>query len=285
MINSKQLFSDFIVKISLEESPEELSAIGYMVLESVFGISKADILSNKMIEISPYFEMRLNEIAERINSEEPIQYILGKAWFYGREFKVHSAVLIPRPETEELVDYVIRKYRSSNNTDQLVMVDIGTGSGCIAISLSLELHSKIFATDVSEDALNLAKQNNHILEADVTFLKHDILNEEFPFSNVDLVVSNPPYIVPSEESEMKTNVVKFEPHLALFTPTDDPLIFYKKIALKSATSLKKNGVLITEINERFGTEVVNICSANGFLDVEIMKDMQGKDRFVVGRKN
>jgi release factor glutamine methyltransferase len=284
MINSKQLFSDFIVKISLEESPEELSAIGYMVLESVFGISKADILSNKMIETSPYFEMRLDEIAERINSEEPIQYILGSAWFYGRQFKVHSNVLIPRPETEELVDYVIKKYQTLNNIDQLIMVDIGTGSGCIAISLSLELPAKIFATDISEDALRLAKQNNHILEGEVTFLRHDILNEELPFANVDLVLSNPPYIAPSEKSGMKTNVVKFEPHLALFTPADDPLIFYKKIALKSSHSLKQGGLLMTEINERFGNEVSEIFSAKGFSNVEIVRDMQGKDRFVVGIK-
>jgi release factor glutamine methyltransferase len=281
MINSKQLFSDFIAKISLEESPEELSAIGYMVLESVFGISKADILSNKMIETSPYFEMRLDEIAERINSEEPIQYILGSAWFYGRQFKVHSNVLIPRPETEELVDYIIKRYRSGN---EITIIDIGTGCGCIAITLSLELNAKVFATDVSDEALRLAKQNNHILEGHGTFLRHDILNEELSFRNVDIVVSNPPYIAPEEKSDMKKNVVAFEPHLALFTPASDSLVFYKVIALKSSNSLKQNGLLITEINERFGKEVSEIFSANGFSNVEIVQDMQGKNRFVVGIK-
>jgi release factor glutamine methyltransferase len=282
MTNSKQLFSDFIAKISLEESPEELSAIGYMVLESVFGISKADILGNKMIEISPYFEMRLDEIAERINLEEPIQYILGTAWFYGRQFKVNPDVLIPRPETEELVDYIIKNYSSSN---EITIVDIGTGSGCIAITLSLELSSKVFATDVSEGALQLAKQNNHILEGRVTFLKHDILDENLLFREVDIVVSNPPYISSDERGSMKENVVAFEPHIALFAPVNDVLVFYRTIASKSVKSLKANGLLIMEINERFGKEVAEIYSTNGFSNVEIVKDMQGKDRFVVGRKN
>jgi release factor glutamine methyltransferase len=282
MTNSKELFSDFIGKISLEESGDELSAIGYLVFESVFGITKADILSNKMIETSPYFDMRLGEIAERINSGEPIQYVLGSAWFYGRQFKVHSAVLIPRPETEELVDYIIKRYRSEKD---ITIIDIGTGSGCIAITLSLELDAKVFATDVSDEALQLAKQNNHILEGHVTFLKHDILNEDLSFRNVDVVVSNPPYIAPEEKTDMKKNVVEFEPHVALFTPVSDPLIFYKLIALKSYNSLTHNGMLITEINERFGKDVSEIYSVNNFSNVEIVRDMQGKDRFVVGRKN
>jgi release factor glutamine methyltransferase len=232
-----------------------------------------------MIETSPYFDMRLAEIVERINSEEPIQYILGHAWFYGRQFKVHSAVLIPRPETEEVVDYIVKQFRNAND---LLIVDIGTGSGCIAITLSLELHAKVYGTDVSDDVLKLAKQNNHILEGSVAFLKQDILHYELGFQNIDIIVSNPPYISQAEKKDMKKNVMDFEPHLALFTPGNDPLIFYKSIASKAFKSLKQNGMLITEINEQFGKEVSDIFRAGGFSNVEVRTDMQGKDRFVVG---
>ena len=282
MINSKQLFLEFLSQIHLTESKDELSTMAYMVFESVFGISRNDILANKPIETSPYFDMRLNEIAERINSQEPIQYILGKADFFGRTFNVNPSVLIPRPETEELVNTVLTQLRREKSVS---VFDIGTGSGCIPITISLKLpHAKVYGSDISEEALKTARQNNHILESNVTFIKHDILNESIPYTQLQLIVSNPPYITPSEKELMSMNVTDFEPHLALFTPVEDPLIFYKAISAKAKMALSHGGILATEINEKFGKEVRDIYKAEGFSDARIIKDMQGKDRIVLGRK-
>jgi release factor glutamine methyltransferase len=193
---------------------------------------------------------------------------------------VNSAVLIPRPETEELISELksILRYSAS-------ILDIGTGSGCISITLALELRgSKVFATDVSDQALSLSKENNTRLGATVQFLKHDILHEEIPFSGLDVIVSNPPYIVFSEKEQMQPNVVNFEPHLALFVPENDPLIFYKKIASKAYAALKAGGLLCVEINERFGGEVAKLFLDSGFEEIKIIRDLSGKERIVRGKK-
>lgn len=281
MNNSKLLFHDFVKAITLPESREEIQGIAYLVFENLFGLSKAQILAEKTITISPSDEAKLREAAQRINRHEPVQYVLGEADFFGRKFKVSPAVLIPRPETEELVRMIIDCTPAA--TEGPKILDIGTGSGCILITLALEIPGSIvFASDVSTGALAVAKDNAAKLNARVTFMEHDILREELTLHALDVVVSNPPYIAPEEQRDMKSNVVDHEPHLALFTPGDDPLIFYRKIVSKAKTALKSGGLLCVEINERYGEAVSELFTAAGYKNVQIVKDLSGKDRIVRG---
>jgi release factor glutamine methyltransferase len=280
MNNSKLLLQDFVRQVTLNESAEEISGMACLVFEHLFGISKTDVLAERPIRTSLPDLQRLKEIAERINQHEPVQYIVGEAEFFTRKFKVNSHVLIPRPETEELIGEVKSMVRGAAS-----ILDIGTGSGCISITLALEIAgSKVFATDVSEPALTLSEENNTRLGANVQFLKHDVLLEEIPFNDLDIIVSNPPYIVFSEKEQMRPNVVDFEPHLALFVPENDPLIFYKAIASKANTALKAGGLLCVEINERFGPEVAKLFSDSGFEEIKIIRDLSGKERIVRGKK-
>lgn len=281
MKNSKTLFQDFVKRLTIEESREELKSIAYLVFENVFGFTKTDVLVDKEIDLSPAEKNRLNEIAERINNHEPVQYILGECFFYGRIFKVNPSVLIPRPETEELVRCVIDFARRREKANCGVL-DIGTGSGCIATTLALELRgAKVFATDVSERALELASANAAMLGANVQFLQHNVLREALAFS-VDIVVSNPPYIAWNERSAMARNVTDYEPELALFVDSNDPLLFYKAIVNRAKESLSLNGLLAVEINERFGEDVRKLFAENDLREVEILQDALGKDRIVKG---
>jgi release factor glutamine methyltransferase len=284
MKNSKALFHDLVGQIILNEDQEEVQSIVYQVMENVFGLSRTDILSEKQVDVEK-IEERLSEIVKRINKHEPIQYIFGHAYFFGRKFKVNPSVLIPRPETEELVNLVLSetKNQSIQSKEKIRILDIGTGSGCIPVSLNLEIqNAEVFAVDISEGALNVAKQNANDLRADVQFIQLDILNNDIPFQNLDVIVSNPPYIALNEMKTMSNNVIDYEPHLALFVKENDPLIFYKAIAAKSTTVLKSGGLLTVEINERFGKEVSSILEQNNFQKIEIIKDLSGKDRIVKG---
>ncbi|HZI23532.1 MAG TPA: peptide chain release factor N(5)-glutamine methyltransferase, partial [Chryseolinea sp.] len=216
-----------------------------------------------------------------LNRDEPVQYILEEANFYGRTFRVSPAVLIPRPETEELVRLVV-KMSSHFSKKNLTILDVGTGSGCIAISLALELPtSEILATDISQEALNVASHNAKNLGASVQFHQHDILSANLPFS-IDVVVSNPPYIASDERITMRPNVKDYEPSLALFVDSADPLLFYRAIALQANRALMTGGVVVVEINERFGKEVAQLFITHHFKNVEIVRDVFGKDRFVKG---
>lgn len=280
MKNSKALFDDFVNQLHLSESIDEVQSIAFLVFESLYGLSKTQIMADK--PVAGHEPEKLDEVIKRLNKNEPVQYILGEAHFFGRKFKVNDAVLIPRPETEELVQFVID--HAKNFPGRLLkIIDIGTGSGCIPVTLSLELPaSEVIATDVSADALDLAVQNNNRLGADVTFIHNDILNEVLDVSDIDIVVSNPPYISNEEKGTMKSTVLEFEPHLALFVDGDDPLLFYKAIARQSVKILRKPGMLCTEINEHFGKEVAKIFRHAGFKDVTITRDLQGKERIVSG---
>jgi release factor glutamine methyltransferase len=281
MNNSKLLFHDFVKAIALPESREEIQGIAYLVFENLLGLSKAQILAEKTITVSTLDEAKLQEAVQRINQHEPVQYVLGEAYFFGRKFKVSPAVLIPRPETEELVRMIIDCIPAA--TERPKIVDIGTGSGCIPVALALEIPGSIvYATDVSVAALAVAKDNATKLDARVTFMEHDILREELTLHALDVVVSNPPYIAPEEQRDMKSNVVDHEPHLALFTPGDDPLIFYRSIVSKAKTALKVGGLLCVEINERYGEAVRELFAEAGYKGVQIIKDLSGKDRIVRG---
>ena len=279
MYNSKTLFSDFVRSINIEESDEEIATIAYMVFEEVFHLDKAEILTNKKVA-DPQQE-RLQKISERINQHEPVQYILGKASFYGRIFSVSSAVLIPRPETEELVAFV-KEHALKMNSHRVHILDVGTGSGCIAITLGLELtNATVTAIDISEAALEVASGNAKKLGANVDFRLHDILKQPITFSP-DIIVSNPPYIPYGERVQMARNVTAFEPGMALFVPDDDPLIFYRTLATTAQQSLRKGGLLATEIHEAFGDDVKNLFLSCGFTKVEVVRDIFGKERIVKG---
>jgi release factor glutamine methyltransferase len=283
MHNSKALFQEFLKEIASNENIEELRSIAYLVFENLFGLSKTDILADRQVTVTADAINSLALIAQRIKKEEPIQYILGIAEFLGRRFFVDNNVLIPRPETEELVMLIKQHIVAKNNTDVTRIMDIGTGSGCIPITLALEIkQTNVFASDVSEGALAIAKKNATTLKANVTFFKHDILGDEIPEQNLDVVVSNPPYITLQEKTSMMANVLDFEPHLALFVPNDDPLLFYKAIGLKAKKALKPNGILFVEINMQYGKAVANLFSDFGYTDIGIFKDISGKERIVRG---
>ncbi|MCK6617207.1 MAG: peptide chain release factor N(5)-glutamine methyltransferase [Cyclobacteriaceae bacterium] len=280
-MNSRKLFTELVLQVNLNEPASEIREKVLLLMEQVPGLTKPKILTGTSINLTPELNSWLRESVSRINNHEPIQYIVGETEFYRRKFKVNSSVLIPRPETEELVQQAISLIESKSNP---ALLDIGTGSGCIAITLNLELPTAIvYATDVSTRALEVAHENANRLDARVTFLHHNILISEIPFKSLDLIISNPPYVDESEKETLDTNVVKYEPHEALFAP-GNPLIFYQAIASKGGRALKPGGLLMVEINERFGTETAAIFSQEGYSTVRIIKDISGKDRFVTAIK-
>lgn len=305
MKNSKALFRYFVSRMSSDDA-EEVNAMGYIVLEHLFSISRADVLADKAVAISPGAEEKMETILNRLNTGEPLQYVLGEAEFYGRTFKVRPGVLIPRPETEELVRLIIGELEarspkpvvssqepevrsqepgvSSRKSNAIVRVlDIGTGTGCIPVTLFLEMvGAEVFAVDVSDVAIAVARENASRLNAKVDIVQLDILKTSLPWENLDVIVSNPPYIPWSEKMDMRRNVTEFEPELALFVPEDDPLIFYKAIAKQASRALRRSGLLAVEINERFGEGVASIFREEGFLEVAVIKDIFGKERIVKG---
>lgn len=250
----------------------EAKEITFLVFEHIWAISKTDLLIGKNVEQNA----ELSELVERLNNHEPIQYVLGGAWFLGRLFSVNSNVLIPRPETEELVNFAKESKAKS-------ILDLGTGSGAIAISLALELKdSEVFAVDISERALETAKVNAKNLKAKVNFEIADILDFKNPFQRqrFELIISNPPYITNREKSEMRTNVLDFEPHLALFVSNERALVYYEAIAKIGLTQLEEDGLIWVEINSYLGNETAEVFRNLGYTKVEIIKDFFGKDRFL-----
>ncbi|MEJ1239044.1 peptide chain release factor N(5)-glutamine methyltransferase [Chryseolinea sp. T2] len=281
MKNSKSLLLELVDEISLEESDPEKRAIATYLMESICELSPADLLSGKTVPAR--LEAKLHEAVKRINLHEPLQYVLHEAHFFGRKFYVDPAVLIPRPETEELVglilDHVGRDVRDQN------IVDVATGSGCIAITLAIELpNMRCWGTDISKEALAVARRNGASLQANVNLVQNNILTDALPVHDVAILVSNPPYIADREKLSMQRNVLEHEPHLALFVPDNNPLLFYEAIATHGVRSLIEGGLLAVEINERFGNEVAALMANAGLQHVELVKDLAGKDRFVFSRK-
>ena len=257
MKDSKSIFRELKAKITIDESPDEKGSIALILLEKVLGITNTDIMAARPLSISPAVTELLTTFIERINDGEPVQYVVGEAFFYGRNFEVNKSVLIPRPETEELIRTVLwwRKTRNKKSSP-IRILDVGTGSGCIPVTLALELDdAQIFAIDVSADALAVAMRNANFHAAKVNFSQHDILSGHVPISDLDAIVSNPPYVTFAERHDMRRNVREFEPHLALFVPDEDPLRFYREILKQGANSLNGEGLIAVEINERFGAAV------------------------------
>lgn len=276
MAKSKIRLRDITDRIQLPESEGEKQAIGLVLLEQLPSVTRTFLLAGGEIAISEEQEQMLHDWILRVNNAEPVQYITGHAPFYGRDFIVTPDVLIPRPETELLVD-VVKEVVPAHGT----ILDIGTGSGCIAITLAKELPgTTVTATDVSEAALAVARKNASLLNAGVKFLRHDILHENL-MAHFDVIVSNPPYIQEHEIQAMDRNVTQFEPHLALFVPDNDPMMFYKAIAQKAMIVLKA-GCVCVEINERFGREVVEVFNNAGYRS-DLRQDLDGKNRIVIAR--
>ena len=285
-MNAKKLYVDFVEKIKLEESVEEIQQLAFMVMEHELGLSTTEILMEKEVEVSTDVQNKLGTIAQRLNDHEPIQYVLGDEEFLGKRFLVSPAVLIPRPETEELVKHVPFPPPVSDDEPPIRIIDIGTGSGCIAISLkSLMPQAEVYATDISDEALAVAQQNVDRLEPQVKLLKHDILNEDIPVTELDIIVSNPPYVAQHEKNSMQQHVLDHEPHLALFVPDNDPLVFYKAIASRGKQALKPGGKVVVEVNALYGNETVSVFESEGYTDVALITDMHGKNRFVLATWN
>ena len=223
----------------------------------------------------------VNDILARLKSYEPLQYIIGETWFCGYRFKVTPAVLIPRPETAELIDWIV----TDNKRDGAHILDIGTGSGCIPVSLALMMDSPVVsAWDISEEALSVASENARINKADVAFSRVDVLGTDIPNIKVDILVSNPPYITESEKKDMERNVLEWEPNLALFVPDDDPLRFYRRIAELGLDILNDGGLIYFEINRAYGSETIEMLASMGYKNIELRKDLSGNDRMIKALK-
>lgn len=280
--NANDLFQFLHNKLKLLCGKAEAKNLTYLLLDSLFAIERKDIITAKEIYSSNEKLALIEKILSRIKNHEPIQYILGETEFYGRKFIVNEHVLIPRPETEELVHLIINESRKFS--DNFSILDIGTGSGCIPVTLKKEMPlAKIFAIDVVEEALAIAIENGGRHEAIVNYMLADILNSIPELEPMDIIVSNPPYVLQREKHLMQPNVLNFEPGKALFVEDENPLIFYNRITgLAASGLLKNNGRLYFEINEAYGNEVVSLMQQEGFKEVSLFKDMQGKDRIVRG---
>jgi release factor glutamine methyltransferase len=281
MTSARQLYQNIVSGIKVYPE-KEAQAITFMLLEHYMRLRNIDVLVDRPIPETSAQPDWLS-IISRLNNNEPVQHIIGSTEFCGLEFRVSSSVLIPRPETEELVQMVTRDYAEPDK--DVSILDIGTGSGCIAIVLARFLpHVSVHAWDVSDEALEVARENARQLIADVHFAKQDMLNVSFPLPGdvikFDCLVSNPPYVTYSEAEHMRPNVLRFEPHEALFVEDNDPLLFYKAIADFGKHHLKAGGKCYVEINEHFGAETKKVFEERAYQNVEILRDIHGKDRFV-----
>ena len=260
---------------------EEVDSFFYLVIDHYLGLERFVLAMQPNLVVSKDNEEPLFYALSQLKQERPIQYILGKAHFCDLEFGVDENVLIPRPETEELVYWILNEVQQGTRQERLRILDIGTGSGCIAISLAKNLpNAKVYALDISKKALQIAQHNAVDNKVDIVFLEADILSMEGFKDKFDVIVSNPPYVRELEKKEMKNNVLEHEPGLALFVSDGDPLIFYKKITLFALNHLKTSGMLFFEINQYLGEEMKQLLEAGNFSEIELRKDMYGNDRML-----
>ena len=256
----------------------EALALAKMLLVEAFGFSTLELYGGKDKEISGKRLDVLNEMIARLKKNEPIQYVIGAEVFCGWTFEVNENVLIPRPETQELVHWIVADWKSDAPCR---ILDVGTGSGCIAISLSKLLEgAEVEAWDISEGALRVARRNADRNEAQVLFRRVDVLKACTEDCRYDVIVSNPPYIAESEKQDMEANVLEWEPHTALFVPDADPLLFYRRIAELGVSMLKEGGALYFEINRAYGEETVRMLEGLGYKQIELRKDNWGNDRMI-----
>lgn len=286
MTNLKTLKKEFTEDLQSVYDKGEISTFFSWLAEDIMGLKTHDLLLNTEIDLDESQLLEFEKAKNRLKKEEPIQYILGYTEFFGIKLKVNPNVLIPRPETEELVQWILDDYH--NTQLQLSVIDLGTGSGCISIALAQHLQqAKIKALDISAEALKLAAINlpaslgqsgSKENKTQIEFIKADVLKlEELP--EVNIIVSNPPYVKKNEQQQMKNNVLKNEPHLALFVKDDDPLIFYRKIA-ELASKAKRRPVVYLEINQYLANETLHLFKDAGFESIELRKDFRGNDRML-----
>ena len=278
----KDYRTHFIKVLTPRYDALEAESFFYLILETKFQMKRIDLALQPEIVFTETDVLYWDSIVEQLLQEIPIQYLLGTTSFFGMDFEVNTNVLIPRPETEELVAWILEKY--SKNRHPISILDIGTGSGCIAIALAKNLpNAKVAALDVSELALKTAKQNADRNAVSVTFLQKNILETNNFKETFDIIVSNPPYVRNSEKVEIKKNVLEHEPHLALFVDDNDALLFYRKIAVLAQKSLNKNGELYFEINQYLGKEMIALLEELGYKDIVLRQDIYGNDRMLYGR--
>ena len=267
-----------------ETYPEnEIRALTNIILRKVFATHDLHTLTDAGAPVTPEKVHKITSVCEELKKGKPVQYILGETEFYNCLITVNSETLIPRPETEELVDMVIKENRGFTGN----ILDVGTGSGCIAISLAINLPgTNVTGIDISEGAVEVAKKNAGINNASVSFYRADILSPDLILpGNTGIIVSNPPYIRELEKPLTGKNVIGFEPHSALFVPDSDPLVYYRAILEKSELILNRDGKIYFEINEAFGNPMADLMLSFGYKEVEIVKDLNGKDRIMKGIKN
>lgn len=279
----KEYRSQFIQELLPIYDEGEAESFFYLILEEKRQLKRIDLALNPELVFSEEEIILWMSILEQLKLEIPIQYLLGKTSFYSLDFEVNENVLIPRPETEELVEWIIKENLKIEEFKDLKILDIGTGSGCISISLAKNIsNATVYAIDVSEKALATAKKNAAINQVDVTFIIQNILEAEDLNQQFDIIVSNPPYVRNLEKQEIKKNVLDNEPHLALFVEDDDALIFYKKIAALAQKNLSDNGQLFFEINQYLGKDMVELLEKMNFKNIELRKDIYGNDRMIRG---
>jgi release factor glutamine methyltransferase len=295
----KQYKDHFFDSLQNIQEEHEIESFFFILTEYLHQLKRVDVALHPNFELSEYDVEKWNTILAQLQQEKPIQYITGEAWFYGMKFQVNENTLIPRPETEELVDWILNS-PITQYPSPITILDIGTGTGCIPIALKANVpQANVSAIDVSEKALELAKRNAMLNKVEINFIQANILEVEdlskIPNSklqtpnsklqtNYDIIVSNPPYVRNLEKQEIKKNVLDYEPHLALFVEDTDALLFYRKIAQLALKNLSPNGLLFFEINQYLGKETVELLENLGFKNIELKKDMFGNDRMVKSKK-
>lgn len=273
---------DFIHALASLYPEQEAKSIFFLMLNKRLGWNKIDYLRHQMEEINDQQHAMIQSVLAELKQGRPIQYIIGECDFFGLKFQVNPSVLIPRPETEELVQWILDEVKLRQLADPFIL-DMGTGSGCIPISLKHQLPAaKVFALDISTDSLATAQNNALQNGVEISFLEQDILQANTNLFNhaFDILVSNPPYVTEQEKTQMHANVLQFEPHTALFVTNEDPLLFYRAIADFALQRLKPNGLLFFEINEHLGQQTCDLLKAIGFNAVELRKDFLGRDRMI-----
>ena len=287
----KQYKTHFFDLLKNIQDEQEIESFFFILTEYLHNLKRVDLALNPNFELSDAEVEKWNTILADLQQEKPIQYITGEAWFYGLRFEVNENTLIPRPETEELVEWIIESQKSKVKSQKFEILDIGTGTGCIPISLKANLpHVNVSAIDVSEKALEVARRNAVSNKVEINFIQTNILevedlsqlqtpNFQLPTS-FDIIVSNPPYVRNLEKEEIKKNVLDYEPHLALFVEDTDALLFYRKIAQLALKNLAPNGLLFFEINQYLGKETVELLKNLGLKNIELKKDIYGNDRMV-----
>ena len=273
------MIKEITLQLVPQYSDSEARSIAILLMCNITGLSYTELLIHTP-SLNEEQEEELRKKIERVKKNEPLQYILGETTFYGRRFKCDQRALIPRPETEELIDWIINDVSNDGN---IRILDIGCGSGCIAITLSKEIkNSTVTALDISEEAISLTEENCKINSCQVECINDDIFN--FSDTQYDIIVSNPPYICDNEAVDIESNVIDYEPHLALFVPDNSPLKFYEKITEYAARNLRSRGKLYFEINRKYGKEMQLLLEKFGFINIELRKDISNNDRMIKGEK-